>query len=315
MHFELAMTLNQQGQHDEAVACYRQGAPAQARLRRGVQQPGRGLLMDQGDAGGAVAVLRQSLRRRPDFAESHYHLGLALPGRASPTRPWPACGSAPAQPEYAEFHNNLGIVLRTLGGWMRPWPATSRFSITPDHAEYHNNLGVALALMGKPEEAVTAFNGPSASSPATRAYSTRPGAERPAPAGRGDRRPAAGARVDPEFVDAHWDQAVVWLLGGNFEQGWPEYEWRWRSDTIGVPSASPCGMALPWPGEPSSCMPSKDSAIRSSSSATRRCSSGAAARWSSNAPSSWPGCSQVAGIDQLVPAGSPLRILTFTSRC
>ena len=27
---------------------------------------------------------------------------------------------------------------------------------------------------------------------------------------------------------AHWNRALAWLLAGDFEQGWPEYEWRWQ---------------------------------------------------------------------------------------
>ncbi|HVW36396.1 MAG TPA: hypothetical protein VHB99_03790, partial [Pirellulales bacterium] len=32
----------------------------------------------------------------------------------------------------------------------------------------------------------------------------------------------------PDGVDAHWNRSLVWLLEGDFAQGWPEYEWRWK---------------------------------------------------------------------------------------
>ncbi len=35
-------------------------------------------------------------------------------------------------------------------------------------------------------------------------------------------------RLQPESADTHRNRALVWLLTGNFEQGWPEYEWRWK---------------------------------------------------------------------------------------
>jgi len=32
----------------------------------------------------------------------------------------------------------------------------------------------------------------------------------------------------PEHAEAHWNRALLHLLTGNYEQGWQEYEWRWR---------------------------------------------------------------------------------------
>ena len=34
-------------------------------------------------------------------------------------------------------------------------------------------------------------------------------------------------RLKPDFADAQ-QQVFLWLLMGNFEHGWPEYEWRWQ---------------------------------------------------------------------------------------
>ena len=34
--------------------------------------------------------------------------------------------------------------------------------------------------------------------------------------------------LEPNHAEAHWNRALAWLLLGNFEQGWPEYEWRWQ---------------------------------------------------------------------------------------
>ena len=33
---------------------------------------------------------------------------------------------------------------------------------------------------------------------------------------------------DPDSVTTHWNRSLTWLQMGNFEQGWPEYEWRWK---------------------------------------------------------------------------------------
>jgi len=53
-------------------------------------------------------------------------------------------------------------------------------------------------------------------------------------------------RLKPDFAGAHWNRALAWLLAGDFEHGWPEYEWRWRR-----PESPPPRFAQPlWDGSP-----------------------------------------------------------------
>jgi hypothetical protein len=41
--------------------------------------------------------------------------------------------------------------------------------------------------------------------------------------------------LQPDYADAHWNRALAWLLMGNFEQGWPEYDWRWKRKALQLP--------------------------------------------------------------------------------
>jgi len=53
-------------------------------------------------------------------------------------------------------------------------------------------------------------------------------------------------RHDPDCAAAHLALAHSLLLTGNFEQGWEEFEWRWRAGGI-----SPCPFSQPlWDGSP-----------------------------------------------------------------
>jgi hypothetical protein len=53
-------------------------------------------------------------------------------------------------------------------------------------------------------------------------------------------------RLQPGFADAHKNLAMTWLQQGNYEQGWPEYEWRWRCKEFPkLPYAQPR-----WDGSP-----------------------------------------------------------------
>jgi hypothetical protein len=52
--------------------------------------------------------------------------------------------------------------------------------------------------------------------------------------------------LSPDFAYARFARACVWLRQGNFEQGWPEYEWRWR-----CADAPRCRFMQPqWDGSP-----------------------------------------------------------------
>src|SRR5262249_22476844 len=78
----------------------------------------------------------------------------------------------------------------------------------------HNNLGHALQVLGRAEEALASLQ---------KALTLR-----------------------PDYAEAHWNRAQVWLQQGNFEQGWPEHEWRLQLPEAGArPPAQPR-----WDGSP-----------------------------------------------------------------
>jgi hypothetical protein len=35
-------------------------------------------------------------------------------------------------------------------------------------------------------------------------------------------------RIQPEHARSHYNQALAWLVSGDWERGWAEYEWRWK---------------------------------------------------------------------------------------
>ncbi len=45
--------------------------------------------------------------------------------------------------------------------------------------------------------------------------------------------------IEPNFALAHWDLGLALLLRGDYARGLPEYEWRWRTETVVVPRKFP----------------------------------------------------------------------------
>ena len=108
-HNNLGIALTRQGKLDEAIAEYRDGHPAQARLRRGPRQP-RQRPARPGEAGRGDRRVPHGHPLKPDYAEAHNNLGIALhdqgkldeadrrvprpPSASSPTTPRPTTTSA-----------------------------------------------------------------------------------------------------------------------------------------------------------------------------------------------------------------------------
>jgi ADP-heptose:LPS heptosyltransferase len=66
-----------------------------------------------------------------------------------------------------------------------------------------------------------------------------------------DKAIAAGRRaveLKPQGGGAHFELAEALLISGQFEEGWREYEWRWR--IAGVPPLMPAGGKPQWDGAP-----------------------------------------------------------------
>jgi len=171
-------------------------------------------LREQGQLGEAVASLEQALRLRPDFAEAHNNLGIALQGQgklAEAVIHWEQ--ALRLRPDFAEAHNNLGIVLDRQGKLTEAVLSFHQaLRLRPDFAEGHYNLAKTLHEQGKVAEAVASCQ--------------------------------QALRLKPDYAEAHYNLGVLWLLLGNYEQGWPEYERRWQ-----IFPSSPRPQP-PWDGSP-----------------------------------------------------------------
>lgn len=135
------------------------------------------------------------------------------------------------RPDLARVLNNRGNALCDLG---RKQEALESFehalALLPDSAEVHNNRGIALLDLNRPAEAMASFD---------RALELKPGyAEALLNRGNALRdlsrsREAiasynAALTLKPDMAEAHWNKGLEQLLLGEFEQGWANYEWRWR---------------------------------------------------------------------------------------
>lgn len=213
----LASVLNALGRHREAAAAARRALAVQPAMAVAYVNLGNALLALD-DADGAVAAYTAGLERTLGSAACHYNLGNALARRRDHEA---ALGhfrrAVEIAPARAEHHYNLANAALALEGYDEAIAAFRRaIAIESGYTDAHNNLGSALQSRGRLGESITSF-----------------------------RRAVA---LQPDRADAHWNLALALLQDGAFEEGWREYEWRWRNPDFTTP-ARDFGKPL-WDGRP-----------------------------------------------------------------
>jgi tetratricopeptide (TPR) repeat protein len=98
-------------------------------------------------------------------------------------------------PNCAEAHLDRGSVLHDLGHAQEALVSIERaIALKPAVAEAHYNRGDVLQDLKRFDEAIRSYD--------------------------------RAIELKPDFADAYWNKALVALLTGDFEAGWPLYEWR-----------------------------------------------------------------------------------------
>jgi tetratricopeptide (TPR) repeat protein len=217
---------------DEAKGLYRQTLALQPGHAKALSNLGV-IALDQGRPVDAVAWYRRAIELQPDLSAAHSNLGIALQtlGRREEAL---ACyrRAIELDPAFADAHYNLGLVLRGQGQLDGAVASYRRaLDLRPDYADAHINLGIALQQQGRLSDAVASYE---------RAIVLRPGhADAHSNLGTALQQlgtlPAAVASyrratsIRPNHADAHCNLALALLKGGQFAEGWAEYEWRWRT--------------------------------------------------------------------------------------
>ncbi len=162
------------------------------------------ILLERGEIGRAISLHRQAIALNPDFSQAHFNLGNALRGIGELDAAVASYRRAlELEPGYAKAYNNLGITLRSLGRLEDAITCYSRaLEVDPYNFEACNNLGNAYLWMGNRVGAAAFYR---------RAIS-----------------------LAPDCADAHTGFAQALLMDENFEQGWLEYEWRWKTGQLPV---------------------------------------------------------------------------------
>jgi len=161
-----------------------------------------------GQLGEAIALYREVLNGDPDNADALHLMGVLMLEDGN-------CAAAidliqralVLDPEKPSAFNNLAGILFKEGRLEEAGNLYLRaLQISPQFDEAWYNLGNVRQDQQRYDEALECYG---------RTLATAPG-----------------------HVQAHWNRALLWLLLGDYKNGWKEYEWRWRNKALPTPAVN-----------------------------------------------------------------------------
>ncbi|MGD0390512.1 MAG: tetratricopeptide repeat-containing glycosyltransferase family protein [Tepidisphaeraceae bacterium] len=194
---DLALQHHQAGRLQEAEPLYRQVLAQQPNHADALNLLGM-LAGQTGRLDAALNLIRRAIAICSTNVAYYNNLGNALIDAGQLDEAIATYRQAIAfSPQYAQTHYNLGVALERKGQLDEAVAAYRQaIRLKPDFVEAHNNLGNALIEIGQLDEAIAAC-----------------------------RRAIA---LSPNFAEAHFNLSVALLARGDFQEGWEEYEWRWK---------------------------------------------------------------------------------------
>lgn len=212
-HELLGQVYEARGQRSEAIEHYTRSLAQRPDGQRICHRLSTVLRAD-GQLQAACGVLEKLLASDPRDAGSLFLLaGLLAEMGDTPEAIGYLRRALAIQPRFPEALNSLAVLLRAGGDLVEAEACFQRaIAQRPDYAAPWNNLANLHVELSRLEEA-------------ERCYSK-------------------AIQHLPDYGEAHTNRALLWLLQGEFEKGWDEYEWRWRQ-----PGKSPRTLPRPeWDG-------------------------------------------------------------------
>lgn len=214
-YYNLANALRKLDRRLEAIPLYRQALELNPETTAPLNNLATALIEEK-RFDEARTCLERVLQIDPDSIEARTNFGALNQRQKNPTQAQDYYQQVvDRRPDLYIGHFNLGNVLGERGYFPAAETHLRRaVQIKPDSIDANYYLGVALKEQGKLAESIEWLENV--------------------------------LRLDPEHKDAHFYRSMVWLQLGEFERGWPEYEWRWAQEDA-VPRHFPQPL---WDGSP-----------------------------------------------------------------
>ncbi|CAO3423708.1 tetratricopeptide repeat protein [Azospirillum endophyticum] len=210
-----------------------------------------GALRGTGQAQAALSAAGRALALAPGHADALANRAAALLSCGDPQEAGRcACRSLRLNARSAVAHATLAAALAAQRRWTEGEAAArAALSIDRGNGEAWEVLGAVLAKLGRFAESLEAFAVAERLRPGSSLYAARGTAliamARPAEAAADFDRALADR---PQDAGLHWNRGFARLMAGDYEGGWPDFDWRRHDDRAEPPWRR---FAQPtWRGEP-----------------------------------------------------------------
>jgi tetratricopeptide (TPR) repeat protein len=233
---------------DDAMVSYDRAIALKPDFAEALNSRGN-LLIKLGRTSDALASYEQAVTADPRFIDAQVNSAIALRLLGRDTDAAGAYARALAiDPSRVEIWITLGNTFDRLhrhDDALRCWDHA--LTLKPGAPELLNNRGNALLDLNRPDDALASFDRALAIKPDyAEALVNRANALRDLNRSHDAIASCDAALVlNPDLAEAHWNKGLEQLLLGDFEQGFAEYEWRWKRA-----SNAPRDFGVPqWRGE------------------------------------------------------------------
>ena len=232
-HNNLGVALKGKGDLTAAIAAYNTALQLKPNYPEAHNNLGNAL-KEQGALTAAIASYKKALELKPNYPDAHNNLGVALKEHGELTAAIASHKKAlELNPNYPDAYNNLGVALKEQGELTAAIACyTTALQLKPNYPEAHNNLGNALQEQGDLDAAIASY---------TTALQLKPNYPEAhfnlgsALTEQGDLDAAisqynTAVELKPNYQEAHWNSSLIMLLGGDYKNGWRQYEWRSKDE-------------------------------------------------------------------------------------
>jgi len=231
-HFNLGDVFQEKGQLDEAVIYYQKTIELAPNFAGTYNNLGN-IFQEKGQLDEAITYYQKAIELNPRFAGTYNNLGDAFRRKKQTDEAITYYQKAlQIDPNYAHAYYSLGIVLQENGQLDEAITCYRKvLQLNQNHVEAYNNLGNAFQEKGLLDEAITYYQKAIELNPnfAGVYYNFAVALQYRKQLDEAITYYQKAIELNPNFADAYWNISVILLLSGNFEKGWKEYEWRWKT--------------------------------------------------------------------------------------
>ncbi len=197
----LGMVYESMGDNDKAISAYKQAVKINPKFSKAVNNIGV-VLYKQKEYDKSVDIFKISLDVDPEYTEVYSNLGASLNKAKRYDESIAALETAiEKMPNHGGAYTNLGNVYNKIHEYKKAAKLHEKsIELDPKGSNAYSNVGTSYKYLGFTNKAIDAYK--------------------------------KAIELNPNFENAHFDLSTVYLAKENFEDGFKEYEWRFRKEEM-----------------------------------------------------------------------------------